>query len=420
MIKKILQKNENKVIAKNYFFLVLLQAANYVLPLLTLPYLVRVLGAERYGLVMFAQSLAIFFNVFVDFGFSLSGTREISLQRNNKSKLSKIFWGIILIKLVLIVISFFIIITIVYNFDRFSNDVELYLLSFGMVVGQALFPVWFFQGIEKMKFITYINIFSKVVFTLLVFLLIKQTEDYKLVPLFNSLGYILGGLFGLFFSLKYINFRKPGFSLIKSLLRDSFKLFVSNFAISLYTASNVFILGLFAGNTIVGVYSSFEKLIIAIKNGFIPIYQAIFPWLSKQPNKAKIIAKITPFIVFIGMVISTVIFIFGTQIIEIIYSDSLISSYSGVFKILGLIALFSGWNMLYNTLYFPSTKEYGTRMKILITGGILNILFGVVVAKLYGIFGMAYVVVSTELLLLILGRYYYKKKKKKEFESQIT
>ncbi len=418
MVKEFLKRNENKVIAKNYFFLVLLQAANYVLPLLTLPYLVRVLGAEKYGLVMFAQSLTIFFNVFVDFGFSLSGTREISLQRNNKIKLSKIFWGIVFIKVVLAITSFLAIIIIVYSFDRFNDDMDVYLLSFGMVIGQALFPVWFFQGIEKMKFITYINIFSKVVFTLLVFILIKQEGDYRLVPLFNSLGYILGGLFGLLFSLKYVGFTKPGYMLIKDLLKDSFKLFVSNFAISLYTASNVFILGLFAGNTIVGVYSSFEKLIVAIKNGFIPMYQAIFPWLSKQPKKARIIAKMSPFIVIVGMSISVVILVFGTKIINIIYDDPLITSYSYVFKILGLIALFSGWNMLYNTLYFPSIKAYGTRMKILMTGGFLNILFGIGVTKFYGIYGMTYVVVSTELLLLLLGIYYYKKKKK--FERKIV
>ena len=139
-----------KVVAQNFLSLLVLQGANYILPLLILPYLVRVLGAEKFGLVMFAQSLAIFLTVFVDFGFSLSGTREISLARHDKDKTGQIFLAIMFIKIILIFIALALLFIIVSTFSRFSIDKEVYLLSFGVVIGQALFPVWFFQGIEKM------------------------------------------------------------------------------------------------------------------------------------------------------------------------------------------------------------------------------------------------------------------------------
>ena len=178
MFKNYLKAKENRTIASNYVSLLVLQAANYILPLLVLPYLVRVLGTDKFGLIMLAQSLTIFFNVFVDYGFNLSGTREVSLARDDKKKLSEIFSAIFVIKAFLLLIAFSIFYFIISVFTRFSVDISVYLYSFGLVIGQALFPVWFFQGIEKMKFVTLINILAKSIFTALVFILITKEQDY--------------------------------------------------------------------------------------------------------------------------------------------------------------------------------------------------------------------------------------------------
>ena len=164
---------DNKRIVSNYFSLLVLQITNYILPLLLIPYLVRILGTEKFGLVMLAQSLCLFVTVIVDFGFSLSGTREIALYRDNKTKMSQIFIAIMFIKSALIIVAFFLLFVVVMAFERFSVDYEVYFLSFGIVIGQAIFPVWFFQGIEKMKFITIVNLLAKVIFTILVIVFVK-------------------------------------------------------------------------------------------------------------------------------------------------------------------------------------------------------------------------------------------------------
>ncbi|WP_179021464.1 oligosaccharide flippase family protein [Winogradskyella forsetii] len=414
MIKKFLQDKEKKVLANNYLSLLILQAANYLLPLLILPFLVRVLGTDKFGLVMFAQSLAVFLTVFVDFGFNLSGTREISLARDDKKKLSEIFNAIMIVKLLLIVIAFGILYIIVSVFTRFSIDKDVYLLSFGIVIGQALFPVWFFQGLEKMKFVTIINISAKLIFTLLVFILIRAESDYIYVPVYNSLGFIIAGLLGFILCFKYISLTLPKYGLIKRLVYESSSLFVSNFATTLYTSSNIFILGLFTGNTIVGVYSSMEKLILAVKNVYVPLYQAMYPWLSKQSNGAKVlkIKKMAPFVLASGIVITLVIIIFGKFILNIIYDDRLIESYSIIFRIISFIAIFSGLNMLYNGLYLPAIKKYKLRMNIMVVGGIANLLISLYLVKLYGIYGTAISVTFTEFLLLLLGYHYFKRNSK--------
>ncbi len=410
-VSAFLKDSDKKVIAQNFVSLLVLQGANYILPLLILPYLVRVLGAEKFGLVMFAQSLAIFLTVFVDFGFNISGTREISLAREDKEKSGQIFLAIMVIKVVLIIIALAILFFIVSFFTRFSVDSEIYLLSFGVVIGQALFPVWFFQGIEKMKVVTFINILAKLIFTVLVFVLIKTQADYYKVPIFNSLGFIVSGCIGFVLSFKYFNFKYPTFSLIKQLFKDSSSLFVSNFATSLYTASNVFILGLFSGNIIAGVYSSIEKLILAVKNVYVPLYQALYPWVARQKDREKgeIINKIMPPVFLVSTLITLTILIFSRSILSIIYDDQLINGYANVFRILSFISVFSGLNMLYNMLYFPAIKRYKVRMNILIFGGVFNMLMNLIVVQFYGIYGIAIIVTLTELILVFIGYYYFKK-----------
>jgi PST family polysaccharide transporter len=154
-----------------------------------------------------------------------------------------------------------------------------------------------------------------------------------------------------------------------------------------------------------------EKLILAIKNIYVPIYQAIYPWLSrkKATKKNNIINKISPVIFIVSTVVTLLILLFAKTILNSIYSNAIISSYVDVFRILSFISIFSGLNMLYNMLYFPSKGHYTLRMKILISGAIFNISMNLIIVNFYGIYGVAVVVASTELLLFILGYYNFRK-----------
>lgn len=410
-MRRIFQNKENQVVASNYASLFILQISNYVLPLLVLPYLIRVIGTENFGLVMFAQSISTFLTVFVDFGFNISGTRAVSLVREEKSKLSQTFIAIGFIKIILLILSFLALLFIVFFLEKFSKDMAVYLLSFGIVVGQAIFPVWFFQGIEKMKIITILNISAKVIFTLLIFVFVKAESDYLYVPLFNSLGFLISGILALIFSVKFIEFNIPSKKFIINIFNESRSLFVSNVAVALYTSVNIIILGLFTNNAIVGVYSSIEKLILAIKNIYTPLYQAIFPWLSKKSKKLKpyYIKKMMPYVLLSGIFITAIILTFGDLILDILYDDKLINNYIIIFNILSFIAIFSGLNMLFNTLYFPAIKKYSLRMKIMIFAGIFNFVLSIILSKIYRIYGMAISVTITEFFLLCLALYYFKK-----------
>ncbi|HFS66793.1 MAG TPA: hypothetical protein ENK67_01115 [Flavobacteriia bacterium] len=405
------KKQTNKVIS-NYLYLLLIQGTNFLLPLITFPYLVRVLNLENYGIVMMAGSLMVFLNIFVDFGFNISATRHVSLIRNDKHALSNYFWNIFLIKFFLLVLSFLILLFLTLFFDKFREYALIYLFSFGVVIGQSLFPTWLFQGIERMRVITIVNVLAKIIFTVTIFIFIKSSNDYLLVPVLNSLGFVIAGIIGFLISLKYVLFKKPKRVAIVSIIKENSHLVVSNFATSIYTSGNTFILGIVAGKEMAGIYSSMEKLVMATKTIYIPLYQAIFPWLAtKSKNEVIIfIHKIKKYIIFSSLFIVSIIFIFAEQLLAIIYDNPIIVDYANVFRLLGFIAFFASLNMMYVSLLFPALKMYKYRMIPLLSAGIVDLILALILGYYFSIFGVAFTAVFSEFLILVISFYYFKTK----------
>ena len=406
----------NSIVFKNYLYLLMIQGANFILPLITIPYLVRTIGTHKFGIVMVAQSLALFLTIVTDFGFNISATREVAMIKNNKESLSQFFFNVIFIKTILLICSFLVLLSLTIFVEKFNQESLVYLLSFGVVFGQVLFPSWFFQGIEKMKMITLINVLAKLIFTVSVFLVIKNQDDYYFVPLFYGLGFLLSGALGFIFSLKYIQYKKPIVIESIQIAKESFSLFLSNLAVSLYTNMNTFIIGVFVSDSLAGVYSSMEKLIVATKSIYTPLYQAMFPNLSiKGKHKIKeMIEYIKYYVGGLGIIISLVIILFAKDILEIIYKDDLITSYYSIFQILGLIGFLSSLNMLYVSLFFPAVKAFNDRLKILSFAGLFNVFMVLLLIQFYTIYGVAISATISELFILILAIYFYKKHVKKE------
>jgi PST family polysaccharide transporter len=327
-IKNIANTEDKKRLLSNFFSLSILQAFTYILPLLTLPYLVRVLGVEKFGLVMFAQSFIMFFNILVDYGFNLSATREVSIYRDDKEKLTEIFSSVMSIKAMLIFISFFILTIVVFSFEKFSNDWELYYLSFLVVIGNAMFPIWYFQGMEKMKYITIVNIASKLIFTILIFVVIQEPSDYLYVPILNGFGFIIGGGISLWIIFK--NFRESfilqKISILKKYFQSGYIIFISTVYISFYRILPISILGIINNMESVAIYSIAEKIIRAIISLYQPFVNTFFPYISKQfmenREKALIInGKILK--LFMPLILLLILFIiYFSETIVFIFADN--------------------------------------------------------------------------------------------------
>jgi len=274
---------KNKLLFENFMSLSTLQAAGYIIPLITLPYLVRVLGPEKFGLVAFAQAFVHYFVLLTEYGFKLSATREISINRNDNKKISEIFCSIYIVKAILLLISFLTFTLLVSFIPRFNVEYRLFIFAFIMVVGNLVFPVWLFQGMEKMRYITMINVLVKIIFIIPIFIFVKSRLDYVYVPLINSLGFLVSGIIAFYWGIRIFRIRifLPSIQNIIHQFKEGWYVFISTITISLYTTSNVFILGLFTNNTIVGYYSAAGKLINAFKGLLVPVSQSVYPHINR-------------------------------------------------------------------------------------------------------------------------------------------
>ena len=319
-------RRERKTVLKNFASLTVLQAISYILPILILPYLFRTIGPDKFGLIAFAQAFMQYFMILTDYGFTVSATREISLCQNEHAKVSEIFSSVMLSKLALAFVSFLILGTIVYFVPKFRNDWLVYALSFGAIVGNTLFPVWLFQGTEKMKHIADLNIFGGILFAVLIFVLVRKPADYLMVPLISSVIFLLTGIMAQYTVFKKlgISFRLPGYKTLRRQLEVGWNIFISNLAINAYTTTRTFTVGLLTNNTLTGYYSIAERIAGLCQTFPLTSFsQALFPRLSKifRRNKKRafeFMQKIQYITVRLSLVCLPVIFFFAHYVVRLI------------------------------------------------------------------------------------------------------
>lgn len=280
-------KNNNKKVIENFSYLSLIQVFNLVLPLVIYPYLIRVLGKDLYGTVIFAQTIATYFSIFINFGFNISGAKEIAVNREDLKKSSEIFSSILTIKSIFWIVSILLLIFSLLLLQVGREDIILYIFSFLICINDVLFPQWFFQGIEKMKYNTIINLVIKVLFIILILFFVQTKEQYLLVPLLNGIGGIVGGYISLYIVLKkeQICFYVPKLSILKKYLKDSFPLFASDAIISVKDRFNYIFLGAFLGMDKVAIYDIGIKILALVMIPISIINNALYPKMSIEKNK---------------------------------------------------------------------------------------------------------------------------------------
>lgn len=284
---KILQSNRQ--VLHNMTWIGVLQFANYLIPLLIIPYIVRVLGVEIFGKVSYAQNIITYLTIFVNYGFEYSATQEIAINKDNKNKLRSIFWAVIRFKTFLLLITFIIWGILCLYFSKVEEDRLLYFYGMLINIGIVLFPTWFFQGIEKMSKMTIFNFLIKALGAIFIVLLIHTSADYRIYLLIPSVSYIIIGVIAFYYVIKkYELFPIHKETLIKKqVVRKGFPIFLNNIFSTLYTVAGMTILGFYISDQQLGIYSGAYKIIIAvIMLTSIPISIALFPVMSRKFNES--------------------------------------------------------------------------------------------------------------------------------------
>ncbi len=384
-IKSRFIQNENNILMNNILSLFILQFANYILPLITIPYVVRVIGPDKFGLISFAQAFTNYFMLVVNYGFDLSATREISANRNDRDALSRIYSNVLFSKVFLFTLCTIVFILFIMFIPPFKENFIVFVLSYLIIAGYVLFPTWFFQGMEKLYISSIFNFSVKLIFTLGIFIFIRKKEDFFLWPFFMSLGQIIAGFFALLYSLKLLNWRMylPKLEDIFKELKSSFTIFISLVFINFYTVSNTFILGFFAPHENVGYFAAGSKLVSVFQALVLaPIAQSLYPHIGRILRNdidrgIDYIRKFGVITTLITLPISIFIFLTSPFLVKVFLGEQYSPSIS-VVKILSFFPFIIGLSNLYGiqvTLNMRMDREF---FRIIAVGSIINLILNII------------------------------------------
>jgi len=332
-------------LARNALSLYAVQGFNFLMPLILLPYLLRVLSPEGYGSIVFAQALMGYAVVVTDFGFNLTAARDISVARHDRQQVAKVYWTTMAAKSLLLLLGLIIVGAIVAASPNFRKDWQVFAACGLLLIGTSVFPAWYFQGLEKLKDVALIQAIAKCVITGCTFALVKSPRDILLAAVFMSSPQFIGVLIAaaLRIPLMPATFYRPTVEDVRGALRGSFDMFLSIASTSLYLHTNTFLLGLMAGERPVAFYSLGYRLVLAVQNLTAPVTQAAFPRASmlfaSYPDQAWRLVRRIAWLLFpaIGLV----------SLLMIVLAPSIVGTFGGekyqgavsVMRIMGPIPL---------------------------------------------------------------------------------
>jgi PST family polysaccharide transporter len=352
-----------KSLVESILSLSFLQLANMILPLITLPYLVKILGVEKYGIYVFAYSVCNYFATIIDYGFKLTGTRDVALNRNNPKALSAIISKILYSKLLFTIASLIILSATIPFFNRYNESYSIFYFSFLVVLFTSFFPDWFFQGIEKMRFITILNLSSRLIFTIAIFVFIKSPGDYILVPLIGAIGGLIAmiGAWWIILVQMKLSFIRQKTSEIVKTIKESTPLFLNSLFPTLYNNTSAFLLGIFGTPAQLAYYGAAQRIVEAIGTSAVRILtQAFFPYLNVQKGQSKAVGKI---FFFSGLLLAVFFIISAPWIVKYLFTEEFKQSV-WLIRIIGLSVLFFAINDNYGTNYLLVNRQDKLLMRI--------------------------------------------------------
>ncbi|MRM83763.1 oligosaccharide flippase family protein [Riemerella anatipestifer] len=349
----------NKKIIENYFFMTFLQLLNSFFYLLIYPYLIRVFGADLYGVFVFGTSIAAYFTFWVNFGFDLPATKMIAQNVDNQNVLNDTVSSIFTAKVYLFLISSIVFSLVLYFVPLFQENWKIFGLCYLAIFSHILFPQWFFQGIQKMRVVTGIQLVCKILSLPFIYLFVNDNNDLILYTLIVSCTSLFGGVIA-FFMLRYrynilVSLKKTYH--LRAWFIEALPFFYSSIIGALKEYSTPILIGLFFGMKEVAVYDLANKIVIVPRTLFMSVNAAIFPKLINNIRNS-IVKKIIFWetIVSLGVILSIVVF--GKYVVEIMGGKGMEAAY--YLAILLSITIMS-WLVVgayINFVFIPNNKNY--------------------------------------------------------------
>lgn len=421
MVKRILGfAKSNPQLFESFFSLSALNGLNFLLPLISLPYLIRVVGPEKYGLYSFIYVIIQYVLLLSNYGFNFSATKFFAENRDNKSVILENFSAIIFLRVFIALVCIIVLLVAIFLNPTLNNDKLAFLFAIGIILGDILTPVWFFQGIEKMRYLTIINFFSKGLFTILIFIFIKKEDDYPLILLLNSFGFLCSAIIS--FIILYFKFNVyliiPKKSSLSYHLVDGWHIFISTIGINFYRNANVFILGLQTSNLIVGYYAAAEKIVKAIQSLVTPVSESLYPYIckrfsvSEKQENIRVILLLGRYYFIVLLIISLLVFFFSYLLVLTVLGKDSIQSVTNL-KIMSFVILFGGLNYFFGIIGLVNLNYKKQFSMFVLLSGLISILICAIFSPIYLDVAASFAMLFSEFLLFIMIFIYIIKLKNK-------
>lgn len=380
---------EKKSVGKNFIYSIILRVANIAFPLVTFPYVTRVLGADGIGKVNFASSIVMYFVLFANLGIPLYGIREIAKVRD-KEEMNKVFWELFILNGITVIICCVVFLSSFLFVDKIQAETPLFLIS-GLMLIMSMFSLeWFYSGVEDYKYITIRNLMVKVISTICLFLLIKNKDDYIIYGGIGVISSCGNNIFNVIYLKKYISLSLKNIKLnIKSHLKPIFYIFMMLISVSLYYNINPIIIGFLSTNENVGYFTTYMR-ILSIVLGFISAYTSVvFPRFTyhvennNEEEYIKLAKNSLNFINYMIFPIMMLLLVFGKEIIAIFAGSDFTGEILSFYIMIPVIYVSSISVLLGVQILLPFRKQGKKTVWPPVVGGIVNVLVSVLFIKIW-------------------------------------
>lgn len=396
---------------QNLLALYALQAANYGIPLLVLPFLVRAVGIEHFGLIAFAQAIVQYFVFAVDAGFNNNATREIAVHRGRGADpVLEIYWATQAVRAAIMLLATAVFMLLLLLVPALRAHWQLYLLSYATVPGTFLFSAWLYQGLERMRLMATLQVAGRVAAAAALVLLIRRPEDYLLAAGVQASATLVSGVIGLILCLRsgLLRWRRPGAAAIRRTLSQGGRLFWSELMGTCISGSGVSVLGLVAPSAAVGAYAAIEKLVRALMTAYLPISQALLPrvaaHLAAAPSSVRLwrrLGAMTGCLLVAAILGATLVSVWAGDLLALAFGPSL-AGHGALLALMIWVLPVDVLNVTVGQLFVFAAGHRDAYARALATGALVQGALSLALAVPLGSYGVAAAFLAAQLWMLAM------------------
>lgn len=401
--------SQSKILLKNVSSLGIIQIVNYIFPLITVPYISRVIGPDGYGIVNYATAFIGYFTILISYGFDLTATRKISKNSHDAIFVSQIISEVTSSRIILFFISLVFFCISLFLFKPIQKDILVSIILFVGCIGAVLSPQYIYQGFQELAIFAKLNFVRGILNTILVFVLIKKSSDYIFLPVLSTSFLIFINLFLLLYSFKKFGIQIKMISLKKTLklINEERMIFFSTVVISLYTSTNTIVLGFFAETREIGYFTASQNF-LAIVNSILstPLALALYPYIGKafsvsKENGINVVNRIAPVVVYLSFFASLGLLLLAPLCIKLIYGHQFDASIKAL-QILSFLPLIIGLSNVFGIQLMLNMGLDKLFFRTTLIASIFGMVLNVFMSKYYGFIGTAWNCLIVECFVTVL------------------